>query len=147
MDNVGNDAVHVPMHGDPRVPAPSSSHPAWTTASTSAVHWREAGGWRERPTPGWLGRISPALPPSRHSFPQTESLSALCWLRPSLPQLLPLSSLLSSLLVLVIPCEWMPTLEGFLQNRFQPSTRILIRGRRKVGTRMEGDGEGRVSEY
>lgn len=79
--------------------------------------------------------------PSIPTLLPTDWLTAF-WLRPSLSQLL-LSSLLSSLLVPVIWCEWMRTLEGFLQHYFQTSTQILIRGRTK-NRRKESGREGSV---
>lgn len=77
--------------------------------------------------------------PSVPTLLPTDWLTAL-WLRPSLSQLL-LSSLLSSLLVPVIWCEWMLTLEGFLQHCFHPSTQILIRGRKERRREKGGRGE------
>lgn len=71
-----------------------------------------------------------ALPASPHSYPQTDSLLS-GWG----PVCLNSSSLLSSLLVPVIWCEWMLMPEGLPPHCFHPSTQILIRekeGRREA---------------
>lgn len=127
------------MCGDPGSPLLLS--PIISPCIGHSIHICSAFLWGQEVTRASYARMTRQdffCAPSIPTLLPTDWLTAL-WLRPSLSQIL-LSSVLSSLLVSVIRCEWMLTLEGFLQHCFHPSTQILIRGRKERRSKEGGKG-------